>query len=142
MHRIEVVRKFSFEACHYLRDYDGKCANMHGHSYHGEVGFLRMDCSIEDSMVLDFNTIKQILDNVINNTRYPEQRLDHANLNKHPKFISFSGNDNKTTAENIALYMVERINDGLWELGIGNEIKVSFLKLYETEGSYVKITCE
>lgn len=32
-----LTKKFVFEMAHALDGYDGKCANLHGHSYHLEV---------------------------------------------------------------------------------------------------------
>ena len=33
MDKIRITKKFTFEAGHALYGYDGKCKNVHGHSY-------------------------------------------------------------------------------------------------------------
>ena len=33
MKKIRITKKFTFEAGHALYGYDGKCKNVHGHSY-------------------------------------------------------------------------------------------------------------
>ena len=35
--RVYITKRFTFEACHHLPNYNGKCANVHGHSYKLEV---------------------------------------------------------------------------------------------------------
>lgn len=57
--RVGLGRGFRFEAGHVLPGYDGKCAEPHGHSYHGRVHVsvprARADaCGI----VLDFDVLK------------------------------------------------------------------------------------
>ena len=37
MSNIRITKKFSFETGHALYGYDGKCKNVHGHSYRLDV---------------------------------------------------------------------------------------------------------
>jgi len=74
-----------FDAAHHLLDYDGKCANEHGHRWNVTVfarGIIK-----PNGMLIDFTTIKKEID-----------KLDHQNLNKIVEF--------NPTAENIAIYLL------------------------------------
>lgn len=66
-------REFHFDSAHFIKDYTGKCENLHGHTYRlivtisGEVGKSRM--------VLDFSILKSVVEENIIDV------LDHKNLN-------------------------------------------------------------
>ena len=80
--RVYVTKRFTFEACHHLPNYKGKCANVHGHSYKMEVTVsAEKDFSMGSSrpynrMVLDFSTLKSIVNAEVVN------RYDHQDLNE------------------------------------------------------------
>jgi 6-pyruvoyltetrahydropterin/6-carboxytetrahydropterin synthase len=67
-----VTCKDSFAASHVLSGYNGKCKNLHGHTYHVEVTAY---ASKRDSMgmVVDFNTLKRLVHDTI-------EEYDHAFL--------------------------------------------------------------
>ena len=56
-----IRRKFQFDAAHMLSNYTGKCANLHGHTYTGEV-CISADVVEITGMVLDYNVIKKVID--------------------------------------------------------------------------------
>ncbi len=91
--KIYLSRKFKFDAAHKIIDYNGKCENLHGHTY-----FLKVTISgklKENEMVLDFAIVKNNVNKIVN-------QLDHKYLNdifKNP------------TTENIALYIFEKLTD-------------------------------
>lgn len=62
---IRITKAFDFEAAHALDGYDGKCKDIHGHSYHLEVTFLgkpSTDQSQSDcGMVVDFGEVKKVV---------------------------------------------------------------------------------
>ena len=64
---------FNFEAAHFLRDYNGKCANMHGHNYKVEVTFKGKQLQ-PNGILVDFSFIKRIGKGLSEN-------LDHKVLN-------------------------------------------------------------
>ena len=67
--KIRVTKQFNFEAAHALRNYDGKCKNIHGHSYKMIVEFEgELD---ENGMVIDLYDVEKIINPVI-------EKLDHA----------------------------------------------------------------
>lgn len=84
-----------FAAAHFLRDYHGKCENLHGHNYkvYAHVQGKSLD---EGGMLLDFTELKKALKEVCG-------KLDHTNLND----IAFF--DQNPSAERIAVYIYNGI---------------------------------
>lgn len=82
---MKLLKSFTFDAAHYLPNYDGKCKNVHGHTWKVEV-VLNGVKDKKTGMVIDFNELKKIFEPVI-------IMYDHQNLN------DFMDNP---TAENIA----------------------------------------
>ena len=122
MKTTHVVKEFKFEAAHYLPNYEGACANMHGHSYKLQVA---VSGSIEkNGMVLDFAELKKIVNMLI------IQHLDHVCLNEVPKFFGFPVD--MPTAENMVVWMAERLTIPLQREGA----KLAFVKLWETDTSF------
>lgn len=57
---MKITKFLSFDAAHMLSEYEGKCANLHGHTYHAKVE-IDFD-GYQDHMVLDYNEIKKVFD--------------------------------------------------------------------------------
>ncbi len=90
---ILLSRTFHFDAAHKVINYDGKCENLHGHTY-----FLKITISgtlKRNGMVLDFSILKKETNKLI------ETYLDHKYLND-----LF---ENPTT-ENIAIFIFDNLN--------------------------------
>ncbi len=81
-------------SAHFLRGYEGKCKNIHGHTWKIEV-FIVKDNLNELGMVADFAVLKQQLKEFL-------MGIDHINLNDHSYFTEIN-----PTAENIAKYIYE-----------------------------------
>ena len=62
MSKIRITKQFSFEAGHALYGYDGKCKNVHGHSYQLYVTVIGTPISdttnVKYGMVIDFGDLK------------------------------------------------------------------------------------
>lgn len=62
---IRITKEFKFEAAHALKDYDGLCRNIHGHSYELKVTVsgtaIRDENSPKLGMVMDFGDLKKIV---------------------------------------------------------------------------------
>ena len=62
MSKIRITKKFTFEAGHALYGYDGKCKNVHGHSYKLYVTVIGVPISdkgnVKYGMVIDFSDLK------------------------------------------------------------------------------------
>jgi 6-pyruvoyltetrahydropterin/6-carboxytetrahydropterin synthase len=85
----ELVVEQHFEAAHFLRGYQGKCENLHGHRY-GVVVRLRTAKLNEIGLAYDFTDIKRHLKEIMG-------RMDHVCLNDVPPFDKIN-----PSAENIA----------------------------------------
>ncbi len=136
--KIRVTKIFEFEAAHALDCHDGKCSNIHGHSYklHVEVvGEPSHDKgNPKDGMVIDFTDIKHIVKTMVVGP------FDHAlvlendspylcdEIRKRQKLILY---DIQPTAENMIIDMVNRIQSKM-----PDNIKLNSVKLYETASSF------
>jgi len=71
---VRVRRRFRFEAAHRLPRHEGKCRELHGHSYEVVISVER---PVDESsgMVIDFSDLKQIV------RRQAIDKLDHRCLN-------------------------------------------------------------
>ena len=73
---IKITKQFSFEMAHALRNYDGLCRNIHGHSYKMDITLAGQPLNDEDSpkngMVMDFGDLKKLVNEEIISL------LDHA----------------------------------------------------------------
>ena len=101
MYEVRVTADFA--AAHFLRDYNGKCENLHGHNYK-VYAHVRGELLNEGGMLLDFTKLKGALRNVIG-------QLDHTNLNDMEYF------NQNPSAERIATYIYENIVELLKQEG-------------------------
>ncbi|MDA0701220.1 MAG: 6-carboxytetrahydropterin synthase, partial [Bacteroidetes bacterium] len=69
MSQIRITKMFTFETGHALYGYDGKCRNVHGHSYKLSVTVLGTPIAdknnVKYGMVIDFTDLKRIVKNEI-----------------------------------------------------------------------------
>ena len=100
----EVRVTADFSAAHFLRDYNGKCENLHGHNYK-VYAHVRGEVLNEGGMLLDFTKLKAALRKVC-------KELDHTNLNDKEVF------DQNPSAERIAMYIFNGIINELKEEGV------------------------
>jgi 6-pyruvoyltetrahydropterin/6-carboxytetrahydropterin synthase len=91
----------AFDAAHFLRDYEGRCSRMHGHTWTVEVTLAGEELG-PSHLLVDFNDVKQLLDRLLDG-------YDHACLNEIPPFDEVS-----PTSENLA-----RVFFGILEMEIG-----------------------
>lgn len=100
----EVRVEADFAAAHFLRDYNGKCENLHGHNYKVYAHVKGHELN-EGGMLMDFSQLKGAL-------RLVCKELDHTNLNDMPIF------DQNPSAERIAMYIYNGIIDFLKNEGL------------------------
>ncbi len=118
MTNIRVTKEFNFEIAHALWNYDGPCANIHGHSYRMFVTVIGKPIIDEknpkNGMVIDFGDLKKIVNQEI---IYP---LDHAIILSKKAFESLNCSDNQMfkkqcivdyqpTCENMVIDFVEKL---------------------------------
>ncbi|HDR7456556.1 TPA: 6-carboxytetrahydropterin synthase QueD [Bacillus paranthracis] len=128
--RVMVSKEFTFDAAHHLQCYEGKCKNLHGHTYKvvfGISGYVN-----EIGLAIDFGDIKEIWKNEI------EIYLDHRYLNETLPAMN-------TTAENMVVWIYEKMAEALTKDNRVNEYKgarVEFVRLFETPTSYAEVRRE
>ena len=101
MSKIRITKQFSFEAGHALHGYDGKCKNLHGHSYHLDVTVIGTPISdtsnVKCGMVIDFGDLKKIVKEEI------VDQFDHSMIfNKNTPHLEMA-NHLKSHGHNVIL---------------------------------------
>ena len=113
----ELIVERNFSAAHYLRDYDGICARVHGHNYKVEVSVVG-EALQPSGMLLDFGDLKAACDAVI-------EQLDHRMLNELAPFDC-----ENATSENLARFIYQQVGAGLAHEGV----RVNWVRVWETPG--------
>jgi len=99
----ELIVKSRFAAAHFLNNYDGPCAQLHGHTWLVEAVFCGKQLD-DKGMLVDFRILKNGVKEVID-------RLDHQNLNDLEQFQA--GSQLNPTAENLARDIFHALKDNL-----------------------------
>ena len=89
MSKIRITKQFNFETGHALYGYDGKCKNVHGHSYKLSVTVIGTPISdtnnVKYGMVIDFKDLKYIVESEIVDV------FDHATVfNKNTPHVELA----------------------------------------------------
>ncbi|WP_396636363.1 6-pyruvoyl trahydropterin synthase family protein [Maribacter sp. R77961] len=143
MSTIRITKQFNFETGHALYGYDGKCRNVHGHSYKLSVTVIGTPITdtahVKLGMVIDFGDLKKIVKEEIVN------KFDHATVfNKNTPHVELAKEltdrghnvilaDYQPTSENMVIDFAAKITARLPE-----NIKLFSLKLQETETSFAE----
>lgn len=143
MSNIRITKHFSFEAGHALYGYDGKCKNIHGHSYSLEVTVIGKpitDASdVKFGMVIDFGDLKKIVKQeiieifdhaIVFNKNTPHAKLGLSLTNQGHNVLLV---DYQPTSEMMIIDFAKKIIAQL----PGN-IKLHSLKLRETATSFAE----
>jgi len=143
MSSIRITKQFDFETGHALYGYDGKCKNVHGHSYKLSVTVsgtpIGDSSNVKYGMVIDFGDLKKIVLSEI------VDKFDHATVfNKNTPHIELANElkkrghsiilvDYQPTTEMMLIDFAQKIKSRL----PGN-IKLHSLKLQETGTSHAE----
>lgn len=143
MSNIRITKQFSFETGHALYGYDGKCKNVHGHSYHLNVTVIGKPISesnnVKFGMVIDFGDLKKIVKEEIVDV------FDHATVfNKNTPHVELAKEladrdhnvllvDYQPTSEMMVIDFAEKIKQRL-----PNNIALHSLRLSETTSSFAE----
>ncbi len=143
MNKIRITKQFSFETGHALYGYDGKCKNVHGHSYKLSVTVIGSPINDKSNtkfgMVIDFGDLKEIVKSEI------VRKFDHATVfNKNTPHIEIANElekrghsvilvDYQPTSEMMIIDFAEKIKKRL-----PKSIRLHSLKLQETETSFAQ----
>ena len=143
MTHIRITKQFSFETGHALYGYDGKCKNVHGHSYRLDVTVIGSpitdSSNVKYGMVIDFSDLKKIAKEEIVDV------FDHATVfNKNTPHVELARElksrghnvllvDYQPTSEMMVIDFAEKIKSRLPE-----NIKLHSLKFQETATSFAE----
>ncbi|MBO2944011.1 6-carboxytetrahydropterin synthase QueD [Paenibacillus sp. F411] len=127
--RVLVSKEFTFDAAHHLHAYEGKCKNLHGHTY--KVVFGISGTPDQVGITVDFGQIKDIWKTKI------EPYLDHQYLNETLPPMN-------TTAENMVVWLYEQMALALSSQAAFQQqaMRTEFVRLYETPTSYAEVRRE
>jgi 6-pyruvoyltetrahydropterin/6-carboxytetrahydropterin synthase len=114
----EVTIEQTFAAGHALRNYHGKCENVHGHNYRCQVT-MEGEQLDDTGLLVDFVLLKKVVGGVID-------RMDHQWLNDFPPFDVLN-----PSAENIAKFIYDEVMKGIQTPGV----RLGSVKLWETDTS-------
>ncbi|MBQ6583619.1 MAG: 6-carboxytetrahydropterin synthase [Alistipes sp.] len=144
---IRLTKEFSFESAHTLWGYDGKCREIHGHSYRLFVTIKGEPISDEQNpklgMVMDFGELKSIV------AREITDRLDHSFVMRRTEqaealaaamgsqFTNVVLVDYQPTCENMLIDFAARLKAAL-----PKGITLHSLRLHETATSYAEWYCD
>ena len=114
-----INKEFKFDSAHNLVEYNGKCENLHGHTYRLRIT-LEGERAAGD-MIIDFVELKKIVKERV------VDKLDHAYLND---IIP------QSTAENISLWIWDQLeselkgpNYRLYEINLSKCCKEHYLEI-------------
>ncbi|OBX26695.1 6-pyruvoyltetrahydropterin/6-carboxytetrahydropterin synthase [Gelidibacter algens] len=143
MSKIRITKQFSFETGHALYGYDGKCKNVHGHSYKLSVTVIGTpindSSNVKFGMVIDFSDLKKIVKSEIVDV------FDHATVfNKNTPHVELAKElkdrdhnvllvNYQPTSEMMVIDFAEKIKKYLPET-----IQLHSLKLQETDTSFAE----
>lgn len=140
---IHLTKEFAFESAHSLLGYDGKCREIHGHSYRFFVTVTGKP--IEDlnnpkcGMIIDFGDLKKIVNEAV------VDRMDHSFVIRRSEqsreivstlkgiYKNIIEVDYQPTCENFLEDFASRISAKL-----PDNVQLYSLKLYETATSYAE----
>ncbi len=143
MGNIRITKQFNFETGHALYGYDGKCRNVHGHSYKLSVTVIGRpitdSSNVKLGMVIDFGDLKKIVKEDI------VDKFDHATVfNKNTPHVELAKElidrghnvilaDYQPTSENMVIDFAAKIKARL-----PKNISLFSLKLQETDTSFAE----
>lgn len=120
----EITVEAGFSSGHYLRNYQGKCENPHGHNYRVLVTLAGADLD-ETGLLVDFKLLKQVLKPTI-------EYLDHRMINDLDPFTTVN-----PSAENLARYFFENTANQLDAMTSGR-VRVKDCTVFETATSFAR----
>jgi 6-pyruvoyltetrahydropterin/6-carboxytetrahydropterin synthase len=118
MYRVSIERHF--DAAHYLREYNGKCENLHGHRYK-VVANLKAEIINDIGLAFDFTILKKSVDEIL-------ERYDHTCLNDIDPFTSIN-----PSSENIASTIYSELTLLVGE----NTAEIESIEVWESPDAWV-----
>lgn len=138
MNDVRVCKIFTFDSAHQLIGHDGKCANVHGHTYKLEVvvkgPVFGAENEAKEGFVIDFGDLKKIV------KAHVVDKLDHAFIaaGNEPVLETLRATGSKiaelgfrTTAENMCMYIAHALRQ--------TGLPIYSIRLWETGTSYAEV---
>lgn len=120
----ELMVESRFSAAHQLREYNGKCENLHGHNWRVQI-WVHGHKLQSNGILVDFCDLKNILD-------YELEKFDHTNLNDQPCF-----QNQNPTSENMARQLFNNLRNRIEQLGV-RLFKVTVWESDKSMGGYLE----
>ena len=114
----EIAVEQSFASAHALRNYKGRCENVHGHNWKVRV-VIEGEKLDQTGMLVDFLDVKSLMGEILD-------RIDHQFLNEIPPFDAIN-----PSAENIAEYFYQQMAGRLTDTPV--PVQIREIKIWETE---------
>ncbi len=114
----EVAVEQGFASAHALRNYKGRCENVHGHNWKVRV-VIEGEKLDQTGMLVDFLDVKSLMGEILD-------RIDHQFLNEIPPFDVVN-----PSAENIAEYFYQQMAGRLDATPV--PVRIREVKIWETE---------
>ena len=114
MYELKIISHFA--AAHQLREFHGKCEQLHGHNWKVEV-YVTGNSLGKDGLLIDFGVIKE-------DTKKALKELDHKFLNELDPF-----KEDNPSSENIARYIYDSLSHTL----NNDTIRVSKVTAWESD---------
>ena len=140
---LKIAKEFSFDIAHMLDGHDGKCKNLHGHSYKLYVTVIGEPITdpynVKNGMVIDFGDLKRIVQEqiieafdhaMVFNEHSPHKALAEELRAKGHRIITVPY---QPTSENLVTDFARRI---AYQLPAG--VELFSVRLCETESSYAE----
>ncbi|MDO4627029.1 MAG: 6-carboxytetrahydropterin synthase QueD [Pasteurellaceae bacterium] len=135
----KVSKEFSFDMAHILDGHDGKCQNLHGHTYKLQVEICGQDLNpsgAKKGMIIDFSDLKTIVKRAIldpmdhafiyDETSPRECKIANLLQELHSKTFAMP---TRTTAEEIARFIFNVLKEQ-------ENLSLSAVRLWETPTSF------
>lgn len=136
---MKIAKEFRWEMGHRLQHHNGKCYNLHGHSYKMIVEFTG-DINPE-GMVLDYFDVKNIIAPLVDELDHSVvvSKDDSELLDALKRLGSdYVVLDYESTAENLCLYFIDKIK----EQKLPGNISGLKVRVMETENTYAEEMAE
>ena len=142
MAAIRVTKEFNFEIAHALWNYDGPCANIHGHSYRMFVTVIGEPIADENNpkngMVIDFGDLKkivnqEIIDPMDHSIILCQEASESLNMSNNQMFKKQVIVNYQPTCENMVIDFAEKLLKRIPE-----GLKLHSIKLHETATSFAE----
>jgi 6-pyruvoyltetrahydropterin/6-carboxytetrahydropterin synthase len=114
VYELKVVTQLA--AAHQLREFSGKCENLHGHNWKIEIYVTGRELGA-NGILIDFKLIKDAAHKVV-------QELDHTFLNQLKPFQGMN-----PSSENIARFIFESLSQEI----DSDQVKVSKVTAWESD---------